>query len=312
MSSGNCSVPLKTSQGGSLASSPSQPSWGFIFGLVLIIIFIGFLLIYIVFRNKKQEKQIELLLRRTQQMQTEMVNLVEESTQNSHNAAMRNVFAMVDTRLNDFDQYCRAHFLLRSQQPLTTEQFTEPPPLEESTFCEAGSNSCQLPAGTNSNPSAATAASLSSNAATAASQSSNTATASLSSNAATAASLSSNAATAASQSSNTATASVPSTLPRRSRNLSSLSPSTENQPVAQTSGSGSAPASASSNGLTSIFANILSNMNGLNNNSSGDSGGVSIPMVLGEIMTVYTNQQARQSRLADDDSPSLESSKSTE
>jgi hypothetical protein len=294
ISSGNCSVPLKTSQGGNLASSSSQPSWGFIFGLVLIIIFIGFLLIYIVFRNKKQEKQIELLLRRTQQMQTEMVNLVEESTQNSHNAAMRNVFAMVDTRLNDFDQYCRTHFLLRSQQPVTSEQFSEPPPLEENTCSEAGSKSCQL-------QSVATSASQSSNAATAASQSSNTATVTTS---------------IPSTSLPSLATSAPSTIPRRSRNLSSLSPSTENPPVAHTSGSGSAStsasASASSNGLTSLVANILSNMNGLNNNSSGDSGGVSIPMVLGEIMTVYTNQQARQSRLADDDSPSLESSKSTE
>jgi hypothetical protein len=238
--------------------SNSQPGWGFVFGLILIIIFIGFLLIYIVFRTKKQEKQIELLMQRTQQLpslQDDIVKLVDDCNQNSHNASMRNVYGMVNTRLNDFDKYCRSNFVLRQQQPISSDQLKEPPPLEETTCPSVVSPLASEGMHDSAPPSSAPPSSVPSSSA---------------------------------PSSSSAPPSG------RSNSISITQQSAPERPTSLLNDS------TLTGGLPSLFTNLLSNINGLSNSNNNDTGGVSLPMMIGEIMTVYSNQQARQARMADE------------
>ena len=213
------------------------PGWSFIFGLVVILIFIGFLLIFLVSRNAKQEKQLELLHRRINQLpppllQEDIVSIIDENHRRHFDNNMRRVAAMLDTRLNDFDQYYKSNFVSRHQQPVSKEQFHEPPPLEDDATCDdKNDGQCQL------------------------------------------------------NQLNQLNQSQPPSQP----------PSQQSPPVQ------SAVSPSLASGLPSIIANLISNMSGSGASSGSSSNddannGVSIPMMIGEIMTVYTNQQARQAR----------------
>ena len=224
-----------------IASSPAGPGWGFIFGLVLILIFIGFLLIFLISKNTKQEKQLELLHRRINQLpppplQEDIVSFIDESHRRHYDATMRRVSAVIDTRLNDFDQYYKSHFVSQQQQPVTKEQLNQPPPLEDDVTTsgeEKDVNSCE---------------------------------------------------------------SGHCQLIQPAHHATPIQPPQPPQPQMS-------PPPILASGLPSLLANLISNISGsssesnnsLHDMSAGNSG-VSIPMMIGEIMTVYTNQQARQAR----------------
>ena len=161
------------------------PGWGFVFGLTGILICVGFFLIYLIFRSKKQEKQIEMVLKRTQQLPSpeELMDMMQQFyyAPQVQQPMMRNVYAMVETRLNDFDEYCRTKYAplpssspaaasdpvsshapvppSSSSPPAQPPPPTQPPPLEEpATLCQSESPHPSPPPQTQRGPSLLTEA----------------------------------------------------------------------------------------------------------------------------------------------------------
>ena len=118
---------------GTLMSPPLQtpispPSWSMLFALILVIILMGFFVMYLIFRMSRQEKMIEVLNKRTQEIPTpsDVVELIHEcyGSPQFQQPMMRNIHSIIETRLNDFDSYCKEKYgkdSSLSHTPPTTE-----------------------------------------------------------------------------------------------------------------------------------------------------------------------------------------------
>jgi hypothetical protein len=98
-----------------IPTSPSpQLSSTFQIALALLIIFIGFIVIYLLYKNNKQERIIQILTREVQNSVTHdgVVELFDYYSNNPsfHVPMMKKMKSIIDTRLNDFDSYMQNRF----------------------------------------------------------------------------------------------------------------------------------------------------------------------------------------------------------
>jgi len=91
-------------------------------GLAAVVLLIGGFVMYLIYRLSKQEKMLEVVQRRTEVFPDEMVGLIQHYQQ----PVLRNVHSMVETRLNDFDAYCRAKY--GTAQPYSAPPNNPAPP----------------------------------------------------------------------------------------------------------------------------------------------------------------------------------------
>ena len=122
-----------------------NPSWGLVFGLTLIVVVIGFFVMYLIFRMSKQEKMLDVVNKRSQNISTpdDVFGMIQQCYHSSQfqQPMMRNIHSMVETRLNDFDEYCRAKYGNTTDHAVPVSTPTNsgdahheyPPPLEEQT-----------------------------------------------------------------------------------------------------------------------------------------------------------------------------------
>jgi hypothetical protein len=108
---GLTSGPLKSSLSG---SSIPNPSWGLVFGLTLVVVLIGFFVVYLIFRMSKQEKMLDVINKRSQNIPTpdDVFGMIQQCYHSPQfqQPMMRNIHSMVETRLNDFDEYCQSKY----------------------------------------------------------------------------------------------------------------------------------------------------------------------------------------------------------
>jgi hypothetical protein len=95
-------------------TAPAPPSWTIFFGLVLVIVLMGFFLIYLITKYMKQEKTIEQLKKKVESTPSseDLVGLI---TNEFEHPMMRNVHALIETRLNDYDHFVQQTFVRRDQ-----------------------------------------------------------------------------------------------------------------------------------------------------------------------------------------------------
>jgi len=95
-------------------SQPHSPGWIVVIGLVLIIICIGFFITFLLFKLNKQEKQLEAIQRQMLSIPSpdDISQLIHKHyySPEIQQPIVRNVCAMVETRLNDFDEYCKTKY----------------------------------------------------------------------------------------------------------------------------------------------------------------------------------------------------------
>lgn len=108
-------VCLTSGQLGSLPRNPiPNPSWGMVFGLTLVVVLIGFFVMYLIFRMSKQEKMLDVISKRSQNIPTpdDVFGMIQQcyNSPQFQQPMMRNIHSMVETRLNDFDEYCRVKY----------------------------------------------------------------------------------------------------------------------------------------------------------------------------------------------------------
>jgi len=134
-------VGLDAARGGSIPNL----SWNLVFGLTLVVVLIGFFVMYLIFRMSKQEKMLDVVNKRAQTIPTpdDVFGMIQQCYHSSQfqQPMMRNIHSMVETRLNDFDEYCRARYgnpadhavpVSTPTQPNSGDAHHEhPPPLEE-------------------------------------------------------------------------------------------------------------------------------------------------------------------------------------
>lgn len=106
---------LTSGQLGSLPRNPiPNPSWGMVFGLTLVVVLIGFFVMYLIFRMSKQEKMLDVISKRSQNIPTpdDVFGMIQQcyNSPQFQQPMMRNIHSMVETRLNDFDEYCRVKY----------------------------------------------------------------------------------------------------------------------------------------------------------------------------------------------------------
>jgi hypothetical protein len=113
MSSSGVQIPANTSM--------SQPSWSIIFGLTIVIVLMGFFLVYLITKYMKQEKLIETMKKRLDDIPSsnDILTFVETEIEQP---MMRNVHALIETRLNDFDRYIQHNFSRRQIASTSTDQ----------------------------------------------------------------------------------------------------------------------------------------------------------------------------------------------
>ena len=97
-----------------LTQSQNSPSWSMIFALILVILLMGFFVMYLIFRMSRQEKMIEVLNKKTQEIPTpsDVIDLIHEcyGSPQFQQPMMRNIHSIIETRLNDFDSYCKEKY----------------------------------------------------------------------------------------------------------------------------------------------------------------------------------------------------------
>jgi uncharacterized membrane-anchored protein YjiN (DUF445 family) len=119
----------------SFQSEPNTSNRTFQIVLALVVIFVGFLLIYYIYKSNKQEKIIERLAKDVEQSirGDEALELVKQyySSSEVQLPMMRKVHGVLETRLNDFDNYLRIKLAQsdnhhhNQQQRASTESKTE-------------------------------------------------------------------------------------------------------------------------------------------------------------------------------------------
>lgn len=91
---------------------PVNPSWSIFFGLVVVIVLIGFFLIYLITKYMKQEKTIETLKRKVESIPSSD-NIIELIKNDFEYPMMRNVHSLIETRLFDYDRFVQQAYVRR-------------------------------------------------------------------------------------------------------------------------------------------------------------------------------------------------------
>lgn len=103
---------------------PASPSWSIFFGLSVIIVLMGFFLIYLIAKNMKQEKVLETLKKKVETMPSSD-NILGLITNEFEHPMMQNVHALIETRLNDYDRFVQQTYVRRD--PIHQVQSRESP-----------------------------------------------------------------------------------------------------------------------------------------------------------------------------------------